>query len=167
MGSGGSGARPLAPGGPRASCRGARNERRQSVEHFRCHGCHPCATCLVQHVEAVSGRATSSKMGSEGRHGERWRKEPRVGGARARIGYLAAAWRLLEVVRVWAAVHSTWNCGGRSEALELSGGGRAEQMGCCSRSRLADMCMHVVDVCTACQHLGRRVLGRHSLSTSR
>ena len=77
-------------------------------------------------------------------------------------GSLGAAWRRLEVVRLWAAVHSTWNCGGSSEALELSGGGRAEQTHCCSGSRVAELCMHGVDVCTACQHLGRRVLGRHS-----
>ena len=36
---------------------------------------------------------------------------------------LLMLWRRLEVVRVWAAVHSTWNCGGSSEALELLGEG--------------------------------------------
>ena len=132
------------------------------MEVCRCRGWCPCATCLPQHFVAVSGRDSSVKMGSEGSHGSRWREEPADGGARARMGYLGAAWRRLEVVRLWAAVHSTWNCGGSSEAVELSGGGRAEQMHCCSGSRVADMCMHVVDVCTACQHLGRRVLGRHS-----
>ena len=132
------------------------------MEVCRCRGWCPCATCLAQHFVAVSGRASSSKMGSEGGHGSRWREEPADGGARARMGFLGAAWRRLEVVRLWATVHSTWNCGGSSEALELSGGGRAEQTHCCSGSRVAELCMHGVDVCTACQHLGRRVLGRHS-----
>ena len=114
----------------------------------------------------MSGRGSLTTSGSEGSCGSGRRKEPADAGARARIGYLAAAWRRLEVVRVWAAVHSTWNCGGSSEAVELLGGGGAEQMGYCSGSRVADMCMHAVDVCTACQHLGRQVLSRHSLRMS-
>ena len=59
----------------------------------------------------------------------------------------AAAGQLMEAVIEQAAAHSISNDNGRSEALELSAGERAGQMCCFSGSKLADMCMHAVDVC--------------------
>ena len=114
----------------------------------------------------MSGRDSLTTSGSEGSCGSGGRKEPRVGGALARSWCFEAAEQLMEVVIEQAAAHSISNDNGRSEALELSAGERAGQMCCLSGSKLADMCMHAVDVCTACQHLGRQVLGRHSLSMS-
>ena len=96
----------------------------------------------------MSGRDSLTTSGSEGSCGSGRRKEPRVGGALARSWCFEAAEQLMEVVIKQAAAHSISNDNGRSEALELSAGERAGQMCCLSGSKLADMCMHAVDVCT-------------------
>ena len=96
----------------------------------------------------MSGRDALTTSGSEGSCGSGGRKEPRVGGALALAWLFAAAGQLMEAVIEQAAAHSISNDNGRSEALELSAGERAGQMCCFSGSKLSDMCMHAVDVCT-------------------